>query len=90
MDAKTKGTCYLLHFSRPYKHARHYLGWTVDLQSRLDAHLEGTGSRLMEVITEEGISFECVRIWPGMTLRDEKKLKAQHSVKLCPVCRGEA
>ena len=26
-----QGTVYLLHFSEPYKHARHYTGWTEDL-----------------------------------------------------------
>jgi hypothetical protein len=32
------GTVYLLHFSAPYKHARHYTGWTDDLPGRLDQH----------------------------------------------------
>ncbi|MBB5085041.1 putative GIY-YIG superfamily endonuclease [Nonomuraea endophytica] len=31
------GTVYLLHFAQPYRHARHYLGWTTDLQARLAA-----------------------------------------------------
>ena len=29
------GTIYLLHFDRPYRHARYYLGWASDLNSRL-------------------------------------------------------
>jgi hypothetical protein len=29
------GTVYLLHFSRPYKHARHYTGWAVNVKRRL-------------------------------------------------------
>jgi predicted GIY-YIG superfamily endonuclease len=84
MNANTKGTVYLLHFDRPYKHARHYLGWALDLEKRLDNHLNGTGARLLKVITEEGIGFEVVRTWPDMTLADEKRLKNQHSSKLCP------
>lgn len=88
MDADTKGTCYLLHFDRPYKHARHYLGWTLDLPKRLDEHLNGNGARLIDVITAEGIGFEVARVWTGMTLRDEKRLKARGSgVRLCPLCR---
>jgi hypothetical protein len=27
--ASPRGTVYLLHFERPYKHARHYLGFTA-------------------------------------------------------------
>lgn len=86
MDANTQGTCYLLHFDRAYRHARHYLGWAINLQQRLDEHLAGTGGRLLEVITGEGIGFACVRVWPNTTLRDEKRLKNRHSVRLCPVC----
>ncbi len=27
MSGRTVGTVYLLHFDRPYRHARHYTGW---------------------------------------------------------------
>ena len=27
------GVIYMLHFHRPYKHARHYVGWTDDLST---------------------------------------------------------
>jgi predicted GIY-YIG superfamily endonuclease len=57
------GTIYLLHFSEAYKHARHYVGFTTDLQSRLEAHTKGTGARLPEVITLAGIAFELARTW---------------------------
>ena len=33
--AGRRGTIYLLHFARPYKHARHYLGFAEDLERRL-------------------------------------------------------
>jgi hypothetical protein len=39
------GTVYLLHFSAPYRHARHYTGWTDDLPARLTAHAAGRGAR---------------------------------------------
>lgn len=45
------GYIYLIHFVRPYKHAKHYLGWTQDLSARLTAHRTGNGSRLMAVVT---------------------------------------
>jgi predicted GIY-YIG superfamily endonuclease len=37
---------YLLHFTEPYKHAAHYLGWTPELDARVNAHLHGKGARL--------------------------------------------
>ena len=59
-----QGTVYLLHFSEPYKHARHYTGWTEDLPARLGAHGNGRGARLMEVIKVAGIGFPLARTWP--------------------------
>jgi hypothetical protein len=32
------GMVYLLHFDRPFRHARHYCGWTTDLAARLAEH----------------------------------------------------
>jgi len=83
------GVVYLLHFNRPLAHARHYMGWTTNLQERLHAHETGHGSRLMEVVAEWGITWRLVRVWEGH--RDlERSLKAQHnSPRLCPVCREE-
>ncbi|MDL4817376.1 hypothetical protein [Actinomadura opuntiae] len=48
-DASTvlDGIVYLLHFTRPYKHAKHYTGWTSDLDARLAEHAAGRGARLL-------------------------------------------
>ena len=35
------GYVYLLHFDQPYKHARHYLGYTVNVDQRLAMHAAG-------------------------------------------------
>jgi hypothetical protein len=29
------GTVYLIHFDVPYRRARHYTGWALDLDARL-------------------------------------------------------
>jgi predicted GIY-YIG superfamily endonuclease len=29
---------YLIHFDRPYKHSRHYLGYATDVDERLERH----------------------------------------------------
>jgi predicted GIY-YIG superfamily endonuclease len=80
------GTIYLIHFDTPYKHARHYTGWTTDLDARLQAHREGRGSRLMEVITKAGITWRLARTWPGGRDR-ERAIKNRHEApRLCPEC----
>jgi hypothetical protein len=81
------GTCYLLCFSRPYRHARHYLGWSEEVDARKAAHAAGQGARLMAVIAAAGISFEVVRTWPGTDRYFERLLKLRRrSTRLCPDC----
>ena len=80
------GVVYLLHFDQPYKHARHYVGWTEDLLDRLDQHAAGTGARLMAVIREAGIGFTLVRLCEG-TRATERAIKNEGgSVRFCPAC----
>lgn len=82
------GTVYLLHFSPPYKHARHYLGFTSyrDVSIRLQRHQSGQGATLTRVAVEAGVELVLVRTWKGN--RDlERRLKRWHgSTKLCPLC----
>jgi predicted GIY-YIG superfamily endonuclease len=84
-----QGTVYLLCFGdHPYRHAKHYLGFTTDLDARLAAHAAGRGARLLEVITAAGITFTLARTWQG-TRSLERKLKNQHnSCRLCPICQA--
>lgn len=77
---------YLIHFSRAYKHARHYLGSAEDVNERLETHRKGQGARLTQVAADAGITFEIVRTWQG-SRKEERKLKNRHNApKLCPVC----
>ena len=81
------GTVYLLHFSQPYKHARHYLGFATNLQSRMQQHASGNGARLIEVISQAGIGWRLVRAWYNKPKVFERKLKRRHgAASLCPVC----
>jgi predicted GIY-YIG superfamily endonuclease len=85
-----KGTIYLLHFNRPYKHAAHYIGYTRDLSARLESHANGTGARLVEVITQAGITFQLARTWQG-TRKTERSLKNRGGAKrICPLCNPQA
>ena len=82
----------LIHFKTAYKHARHYLGYAQDLDARLQRHRNGNGARLMEVITNAGISWELSRLWPcedeqGARLLEHKLKHAHgHGPALCPIC----
>jgi predicted GIY-YIG superfamily endonuclease len=88
--AVTGGTVYLLHFARPYRHARHYLGYADNLEQRLARHRAGSGARLLAVIAAAGIDWRLARTWPG-TRTLERRLKGRHSgVRLCPLCRDVA
>jgi hypothetical protein len=84
------GTVYLIHFDRPYKHARHYLGWSADPARRWDRHTAGAGSRLMAVIGEAGIGWRVTRVWVGSRAFERRLKQRKESPRLCPVCRPEA
>src|SRR5438034_5963845 len=69
---------YLLHFSERYPYGRrpgHYLGSTCDLEQRLTTHRSGSGARLLEVITQSGITFEVCRLWRVDTCEEARALE---------------
>jgi len=85
-DERTLGEIYLLHFDRPYKHARHYMGWALIAADRIAEHRNGNGSNLMAVLKTIGIGFQIAWIKPGTRL-DERKLKNRGgSARQCPIC----
>jgi hypothetical protein len=93
MSRSTPGyhVVYLLHFSHPYKHARHYLGWTTRLYFRLDEHRQGKGAALTAAAVGDGIILEVARLWRGKDRYYEKKLRLQKAnPKLCPICNPGA
>jgi predicted GIY-YIG superfamily endonuclease len=94
---KQVGTIYLIHFDEPVgnlshalSQASHYMGWTSDLDKRLDRHRLGQGSSLMRHVEQSGIRWSVVRTWQG-TRDDERALKNQkNSKRYCPVCLGSS
>jgi len=81
---------YLLHFEKPYKHAKHYLGYTDNLTRRLNSHAKGVGARLTQVVKEQGIDWTVSRIWKNGTRHLERKLKNQGgSSRHCPICKQQ-
>ena len=85
-----QGTVYLLHFATPFKHARHYVGYTTDLEQRIEEHRTGRGARLLAVVREAGISFVLARTWQRVDRRFERRLhRAKNTPKFCPICAGK-
>jgi predicted GIY-YIG superfamily endonuclease len=82
------GTIYLLHFSRPFKHAKHYLGWAENLDARLAEHEKGRGANLLAVIQAEGITWTVARTWEGDRYR-ERQLKQRGKSRCCPICKAQ-
>lgn len=83
------GTVYLLHFERPFGHARHYMGWASkgNLDRRLGYHGSASGANLLRHVAAAGISWTLARTWEGDRFL-ERRLKNQggHARK-CPLCR---
>jgi len=80
---------YILHFSEPIHHARHYTGYCKKIGPRLAAHNMGHGARLTQVAVERGISLSLVYLADGGRMV-ERRLKSQHNApRFCPICNGK-
>lgn len=91
---------YLLHFSRPLAHARHYTGYSANLASlmfRVSKHRAGVSKAagrpvaIMKALHAAGIDFELARVWPLGDRGLERRLKQRHGgiTRVCPICSGE-
>ncbi len=79
---------YLLHFEKPFKHAKHYLGFTDDLERRIERHKRGDGSKLIAAVVKANIGFVLARVWPEGDRNFERKLKnGKNTPRLCPLCQ---
>lgn len=85
---KNPGTVYLFHFSSPFKHACHYLGWGKgSALKRIADHIAGRGSNLTRHVVAAGITLTLVATWEG-DRNMERKLKNRKNAKgLCPICK---
>ena len=78
-----------LHFERSYRHARHYLGYTENLEARLAAHRTGNGSPLVAAAVGDGIGFQLAATWPGGRTEERRPHRYRNSPRrLCPICRA--
>ena len=52
----------------------------------MEAHQDGRGARLLEVVKAAGITWRLARTWPGSRER-ERAIKDRHEApRLCPEC----
>jgi hypothetical protein len=86
---------YLLHFSAPLGNpqntraqASHYLGWALDVASRLAEHRAGRGAAITRAAVERGIDFDVVASWPGDRYLERRLKNLKATPRLCPVCGG--
>lgn len=81
---------YLLHFERAYKGcSRHYIGFTRDLERRLEDHRQGTACATTKTAFDRGIGFTVARTWPG-TARLKRQIQQRGSIKSCPICQASS
>ena len=78
---------YLLHFDRPYQHAKHYLGSCQDLERRLTHVAKASGARLLEVVQAVGIGWQLARTWCGGKQRERQLKKQGGASRCCPICK---
>lgn len=89
--AHVPGHIYLLHFSDPVGHARHYMGWAIKgrLFARLAQHEAGNGksSPLIRALIAQGGSFVLARTWDGDRYEERRLKNFGNAPRLCPVCK---
>ena len=88
MCLESKKQVYLIHFDRPFRHAKHYLGFTsIGVRNRFNRHLNGDASSLTKAAIQDGVKLVVVRVWNG-SRTDERRLKGHSSTRYCPFCKG--
>lgn len=82
---------YLIHFAKPFKHAKHYMGFTDgDIDARINRHRAGDGSKLLRAVKQAGIGYRVVRTWSGGRLFERRLKRRKNTPKLCPICNPRA
>jgi hypothetical protein len=80
---------YIIHFDKPYYHARHYVGYCAEgkLEERLARHRQGRGSRLMLAVESAGLTWRVVVTRHGDRCVERSIKKAKNTPRFCPECR---
>lgn len=82
---------YLLHFDRKLSHAQHYIGFSDDVEKRIEQHKAGrSGAGIVAEFHKLGIAFVVARTWAekGRDFERHLKRKYKRATSLCPLCKG--
>jgi hypothetical protein len=60
------------------------VGYSDDIDRRIETHRKGHGSPLLAAALAVGIDFRVVRTWPGTDRHFERKLHNRHGSRICP------
>lgn len=79
---------YVLHIEPPYRHARHYIGFTRGaVLDRYAVHMEGRGSPLIRAAVAAGHSVTVAHAWSCGNRRFERHLKNRKDAnRWCKLC----
>lgn len=77
---------YILHFEKPYKHARHYVGFTTDLDRRQREHTHYCRSPLLKAVRAAGIRWYLAVVFEGGRKLERKIKESNHTSRYCPLC----
>jgi len=80
---------YLLHFDRPFRHMRHYVGAAADLLA-LELLIANPGmhtrSSMLIAAKKAGVRFTIGRIWRGGAERADLVRSHQNHTRHCDIC----
>lgn len=87
---------YLIHATKDLDRpttggVRHYIGFAEDhnIWQRLRQHAKNQSNvRIIKAFHAVGAELLLVRLWPGATRDDERRVKSsRHPILLCPICQ---
>lgn len=84
------GQVYVLHFTPPYRHARHYIGWAVNAEKRIGEHVNGhlRAGRLPAHAFRAGCALNVAAIVPGSRWYERWLKNRGSAARVCPICTG--
>lgn len=82
---------YILHFDKPFKHARHYVGYCEDsrFEDRMNEHRKAKwADSYMGKVNAQGIRWKVARVIPNGDENLERRIKFiwKRTAALCPCC----
>lgn len=81
---------YILEFSRPFHHAKFYIGFctdTRDYKKRLEEHRAGRGAKIIRAALQVGIDFSVVGLLQGDRARERSLKRMKNTPRLVRLMR---